>query len=123
MEIVAFANNQALSAKDAEPSVIWTDPHPVGDANYIQVAFNVPVLFSEAGNPTLSYQMQGSNDGQSWFDISSFTDSTGGPLTDPKPKGGDVTCAFVRVEISLSADAGNGITSGNFDLHANFTRK
>ena len=125
--IVAGANNQALSSKDEDPSIITTDPIPVGDANYIQCTFNVPVLFTELATPTLSYKVQGGNDGQNWYDIGGFTDSATSPTTStgPKEKGAEVTCAFVRVEFTLSGSGGStvGITSANFDLHANFIHK
>ncbi len=123
--IVGYANKQAMSAIDESSTVITTDPHPVGDANYVLVTLLVPVLFTELATATLTYKMQGSNDGQSWFDITSFTDNTTGPLTTPQELGEDVTCAYLRAHITLAGSGGSttGITSTIFDLHANFTRK
>ena len=123
--IIAGANNQTLIAIDTTASSITTDPHPMGDANYMQVAVNVHVLFSAGGNPTLTYAVQGSNDGQTWFPLTDITKSVTSTTTEPDIDGGDVTCAFIRFKFTLSADAGTGgdITCATFDLHANLIRK
>jgi hypothetical protein len=124
--IVAFANNVSMVAVDTTASNVYTDPHPVGDANYVQVAVNAHVLFAAGGNPTLTYAAEGSNDGQNWFSISAITKNvTSTTDTTPDTDEGDVTCAFIRFKFTLSADTGSGgaITGATFDLHANFTRK
>lgn len=124
--IVAFANNQTMVAIDQTASTIYTDPHPVGAANYMEVALNAEVLFTAGGGTaTLSYAVEGSNDGQNWFAITAITKSVTPATQMPDTDGGDVTCAFVRFKYTLSADAGTGgtITGATFDVHANLLHK
>ncbi len=56
--LVAFAKNQMMVAKKlAGQSIIYTDPHPVGDANYCEATLLVPVLFTQnPGTVTLTVQ-------------------------------------------------------------------
>ena len=74
---------------------------------------------------TLTYKVQGSNDGQGWYDIAGFTDNTSATTSTPKAKDGDVTCAFVKFVFTLAGSGAPnvGISGANFDLHGNFTRK
>lgn len=123
--IVAFANNQTMVGAGDASTVITTDPHPVGDANYVEATFNVHSIFATGGTPDIAYKVQGSNDGQNWFDIGGFSDNTGAATSAPREKGADVTCAFVRVVYTLTASGGSSsdVVGTTFDLHANFIRK
>jgi hypothetical protein len=73
--LVAFAKDLTEVARAGTgTAVIYSDPQPVGDANYAEVTLNAHVLFAVGGsNPQLTVQAQGSNDGVNWFDYSGLS--------------------------------------------------
>ena len=118
---VRAANNQTMVAIDTDSTTIWTDPMSVGGANKAEVACMAHSLFSAGGSPTLTWYIEGSNDGTNWFAVDN--DPVTGPTTTPQNKEVSFSCAFVRFKFTLVSSGGSGgqITAGCFDIHANFT--
>jgi hypothetical protein len=125
--LVAFARNQTMvSMKGNGDSVIFTDPQPVGGANYAEATLNVPVIFSQnAGTPTLTVQAWGSNDAVNWFQISGITFAVTSTSAAPYQDADYVTCAFLRFKITLTTTAAldDNLAVATFDLHVNLTNK
>lgn len=118
------ANNQVLvSTRDNTMEAI-TDPMRVGGANYGEAVLTIHTIFVIGGTSAdLTYTVQGSNDGQTFFDLGTFTDTQATEST--FPKGEEITCAFVRIKFSL-AISGTNVTdwgSAAFDLHLNLINK
>jgi hypothetical protein len=122
--LVAFAKNQTLVAEyDAGAVLVYTDPQPMGGANWAQAVVNTEVLFKTgAGAFTFQIDGEGSNDGQYWVAISdmSLPITAIGQTSD----GCDVTWAFIRFKIALSVTGASGnIAVATFDLHVNLIHK
>lgn len=122
MSVVAYAKGQTLTALQGSDMTFKTDPYPVGGANYAMVVMNLHTIFYSAGSAMLTWQVQGSNDGENFEDISGFTDAE--TTTGVASQGGDMLYAFMRMKFTFAA----GGTSGDwgavcFDCHVNLMQK
>jgi hypothetical protein len=92
------------------PSVVTSDPIPMGDSDRLTCHLNVNAIF----NGTIVYQCEGSNDGVN-FAPTGPTDNANAPGL--KPLAAQVyPVAFIRFVFTLNATAA-GITAAMFDLH------
>lgn len=118
--VTVFADNQSMTAKSGTPSVIYTDPVALGNADRAIPFFMVHALWAWGGGAaaTLAYQGQVSNDGVNWVDATGCDDDTTTPTTTPQvlspPPG--VFGAFIRFKFTLTVDSGD-LAGATFDLH------
>ncbi len=118
--IVAFANNQTMSAVGGgSTNDLYTDPVPMGENDRASPIFNVHYAFAGGGGgtPTISYQGQMSNDGTNWVDVTGLTDSTTAATATPRALAAkSVNGAFIRFKFSFGS-TGTGTAGVAFDLH------
>jgi hypothetical protein len=119
---IVFANNQMLVA-DTTATVVTTDPVPVDDPdlNHVMVTVQIHRIFAMGASAaySLTVDLEGSNDGQTWFPAQSS-----GALTTPADDtfNGDFLFAYVRAQMTLVATSGDWAAAA-FDVHANFLDK
>ncbi len=128
--LVAFCLDKTMVARKGTTdgtAVTYTEPQPVGDANFVDATLSVAVIFStELATPgvtTLTALAQGSNNGTDWFDVSAV--SIARTSIGLSEDGDYITCVFLRFKLSLGTTASdnNDLAVATFDLHANLTRK
>jgi len=125
MNIVFARDATLISEHSVGDATLISDPQPVGEENYVLLSLNLKNLVSLAGAAgTVTVKAQGSSDGQTFTDITSFT--TGAVnILDVHTYKDTVGFAFVRFHCTLS----NGGTStgdwaaATFDIHGNFTKQ
>ena len=119
--VIAFANNQPMTAIFGTTSVITTDPVPLGHNDRASAMLNTHYVFTQGGTATLSYQAQVSNDGTNWVDVTALTESVTTATTTPEQVVAAVNGAYLRFKFSLTIAAGSAgdIAGVGFDLHVN----
>ena len=115
--LVSCANNQTMVSQEDTSTVIYTDPYPIGDANHIEISFNVHRLFAEGGTPTIAWAVEGSNDGQNFYPVAGLNGSTG--AEDLTTGSGNLASVFIRFKFTLTIAGGAGISGTTFDCHGN----
>ena len=117
-QVIAFANNQALSSKDGADTTITTDPVPLNGYDRATAHLLVESIFNPlagAGNG-ISYQGQVSNDGVNWLNVTALTDYATATTATPKAITAAVNGAFLRFSYTLKA-ATSSVAGVTFDLH------
>lgn len=109
--VVRFADNMCLVADFATgPSIVTSDPMPMGDSDRLTCHLNVNAMF----NGVIAYRVEGSNDGVN-FAPTGPTDNSN--VLGLKPLAAQVyPVAFIRVVFTLTAGA-PGVAAAMFDLH------
>lgn len=118
--VIAFANNQTMTAIDGEPSVITTDPVPMRRNDRATANLNVHYIFAQpSATPDIAYQAQVSNDGVHWVDVTGLSDNTGSTTSVPRQVVQEAHGAFIRFKFTLTVSGGSGSEVGGcgFDLH------
>lgn len=119
--LIAFANNQAMTAIHGTASVIRTDPVPLNGNDRASAMFNVHYIFGQAGATVdIAYDAELSNDGTNWVDSSTLADNVGTATTTPRQIVATVNAAYIRFRYTFTVTGGaNNIGGVCFDLHVN----
>jgi hypothetical protein len=119
--LVAFANNQAMTAIDGTPSVITTDPVPLSGNDRASAMLGIHYIFGQGGATiSLAYKAQLSNDGTNWVDSSTLTDTYGAVTTAPRQKVAAINAAYIRFVYTFTVTGAPDDVGGVcFDLHVN----
>ncbi len=117
--VVAFANNQAMTAKQGTVSVIYTDPMALNGNDRAAANLGVHYIWGQTAGSSIAYDAEVSNDGVNWVPVSAFTDTTTAPTgITPRQVVATVNGAFIRFKFSLTAGGSSGELAGvAFDLH------
>lgn len=116
--VIAFANNQSLTAVEGNPSTITTDPVPLGNNDRATAMLNVHSLWeSNGGGSSLSYQAQVSNDGVNWVNVTALTDTATGVTSTPRQKTEEVNGAYIRFRFTHTITTAGETGGVCFDLH------
>lgn len=114
-----FADNQPMTAIAGTPSVIYTDPLPLGSADRVTTHFLVHYLWASGGTTpggTIDFVGEVSNDGVNWVDSASVGSASGAVPTIPDTQ--PVYGAFIRYRFTLTVDSDGQLAGVGFDLHA-----
>jgi len=117
--VIAFANNQAMTAIHGTASVITTDPVPLNGNDRASAMFNVHYIFGQGGATlNIAYQGQVSNDGVNWVNVTALTDNTGAVTATPRQIIAAVNGAYLRFVYTFTVTGSTGQVGGAaFDLH------
>ena len=118
--VIAFANNQTMTAEVSSPSVISTDPVPLDDNDRASAVLNCHYIWKQGTAASIAYKAQTSMDGTTWIDSTTLQDTitaAEGAITKSKEAKG-VYGAFIRFVFTLTSSGSAGQLAGvGFDLH------
>jgi hypothetical protein len=117
--VVAFANNQVMSAIDGTAMVITTDPVPLNGNDRAAAMLNVHSIFAQSpATNVIAYQGQVSNDGVNWVNVTALTDNTNAVTATPRLIVATVNGAYIRFQMTFTVDGDpDDMGSVAFDLH------
>jgi hypothetical protein len=117
--VIAFANNQAMTAIQGTDSVIYTDPVPLNGNDRATAFLNVHYIWASVTSSNIRYDGEVSADGVNWVAIGTFTDNTSTTTgTTPRRIVGTLSgAAFLRFKFTLSTTGASGLGGVGFDLH------
>jgi len=117
--VIAFANNQTMSAMHGTSMVITTDPVPLNGNDRASAMLNVHAIFAQAAAvANIAYQGQISNDGVNWVNVSLLTDNIGAITPVPRLVVATAVGAYIRFEMTFTVTgSANNMGAVAFDLH------
>lgn len=119
--LIAFANNQSLTAIEGSDNVIQTDPIPMGGSDRVSLMTNIHTLIVTGGaTATVGVVTQASNDGVHWDNIGVNAGYTAASSGSPEPATADIQYGYLRLQFTLAISNGSGSDWGTttFDCHA-----
>jgi hypothetical protein len=116
--VIAFANNQPMTAIEGTDSIIYTDPVPLNGMDRATAFLNVHYIWDTVTSSTITYVGEVSADGVHWYPVSAFTDNASAPTSAPQRVVGTLAgAAFLRFKFTLNTTGASGLGGVCFDLH------